>query len=98
MAHTPGHKVIAEGIDTEAQAAPLRSLGCDELQSYFYSRPRSGNAVFRAAGARPMWASKSEAGERSDCVDGAGPGLAGAATSNARLEGLPGAQPRQALA
>lgn len=32
-------KVIAEGVETEAQDAALRELGCDEVQGFFYARP-----------------------------------------------------------
>ena len=32
-------KVVAEGIETEAQAARLRTLGCDYGQGYLYSEP-----------------------------------------------------------
>ena len=31
--------LVAEGIETEAQAEVLRSMGCDELQGYLFSRP-----------------------------------------------------------
>ena len=31
--------VIAEGVETEEQAARLHSLGCDEAQGYLFSRP-----------------------------------------------------------
>ena len=38
-----GHKlkmrVIAEGVETEAQAAFLRENDCDEMQGFFFSRP-----------------------------------------------------------
>ncbi len=32
-------RVIAEGIETEAQAAFLRENNCDEMQGYLFSRP-----------------------------------------------------------
>jgi len=32
-------RVVAEGVETEAQAAMLRQLGVDELQGYLYSEP-----------------------------------------------------------
>lgn len=38
MAHSLGIKVIAEGIETEAQFALLRDQQCDEMQGYFFSR------------------------------------------------------------
>ena len=34
-----GMKVLAEGIETEEQAARLRRLGCHEAQGYLYARP-----------------------------------------------------------
>jgi EAL domain-containing protein (putative c-di-GMP-specific phosphodiesterase class I) len=39
MAHALGMKVVAEGVETEPQAAFLRDLGCDHLQGYLYSKP-----------------------------------------------------------
>jgi diguanylate cyclase (GGDEF)-like protein/PAS domain S-box-containing protein len=39
MAHTLGFIVIAEGVETEAQAVLLRSLGCEQAQGYFFARP-----------------------------------------------------------
>lgn len=37
MAHTLGMKVVAEGIETEAQHAYLHERGCDEAQGFLYS-------------------------------------------------------------
>ncbi len=46
---TLGHhlklKVIAEGIETEAQFGVLQQLGCDHMQGYLFSRPLATEAV-----------------------------------------------------
>jgi diguanylate cyclase (GGDEF)-like protein/PAS domain S-box-containing protein len=34
-----GLRVVAEGVETEAQLVELRAEGCDEVQGYFLSRP-----------------------------------------------------------
>jgi EAL domain-containing protein (putative c-di-GMP-specific phosphodiesterase class I) len=47
MAHTLGFLVVAEGVETQAQATLLRSLGCEQAQGYFFSRPQA-EAAFRA--------------------------------------------------
>jgi diguanylate cyclase len=39
LAHALGLRVTAEGIETEAQAARLRELGCDHGQGYHFARP-----------------------------------------------------------
>jgi diguanylate cyclase (GGDEF)-like protein len=39
LGHSLHLKVLAEGVETPAQAEFLRGLGCDQAQGYFYSRP-----------------------------------------------------------
>ncbi len=39
LAHGLGVDVVAEGIETEAQAAALRALECDRGQGYWFARP-----------------------------------------------------------
>jgi EAL domain-containing protein (putative c-di-GMP-specific phosphodiesterase class I)/GGDEF domain-containing protein len=45
MAHSVGHCVVAEGVETSAQAAFLAAEGCDELQGYLFSRPVPADEV-----------------------------------------------------
>ena len=45
MAHGLGLKVIAEGVETEAQCEFMRTSVCDEIQGYFFSRPISAQAI-----------------------------------------------------
>jgi diguanylate cyclase (GGDEF)-like protein len=39
LAHSLGMKVIAEGVETIAQREFLLSIGCNEMQGYFFSKP-----------------------------------------------------------
>jgi diguanylate cyclase (GGDEF)-like protein len=38
-------KVVAEGVETEAQNRILREMGCDQLQGYLFARPMSAKAI-----------------------------------------------------
>ena len=39
MAHALGMRVVAEGVENQRQMQLLQTLGCDEGQGYFFSRP-----------------------------------------------------------
>lgn len=39
LGHGLGLELVAEGVETEQQQNLLRSLGCDVMQGYFFSRP-----------------------------------------------------------
>ncbi len=39
LAHEMQLRVVAEGVETEAQLSYLRNHGCDEIQGYYFSRP-----------------------------------------------------------
>ncbi|MEY4562033.1 MAG: hypothetical protein RLZZ618_1310 [Pseudomonadota bacterium] len=45
LAQALGLKVVAEGVETEAQQKILRSLGCDELQGYLFAKPMSAKSL-----------------------------------------------------
>jgi diguanylate cyclase (GGDEF)-like protein/PAS domain S-box-containing protein len=39
LGHTLNLRVIAEGVETQEQAAFLRDINCDEMQGYLFSKP-----------------------------------------------------------
>jgi PAS domain S-box-containing protein len=45
LAHNLGLHVVAEGIETQAQLAMLRTLGCELGQGYLFSRPVDDKAI-----------------------------------------------------
>jgi len=47
VAHSLGLKVTAQGIESEAQVALLRSLGCDYVQGFLWSPPLSAEECER---------------------------------------------------
>lgn len=55
MAHTLGKRVVAEGIETEAQLDVLRMLGCDLGQGYFFARPLSMDDAAALMAADRKW-------------------------------------------
>lgn len=50
MAHSLGLRVVAEGIETPAQARMLAELGCQLGQGFLYSRPIPAEAMAAIAG------------------------------------------------
>jgi diguanylate cyclase (GGDEF)-like protein len=48
LAHTLGLKVIAEGVEEDAQVHLLKELGCDQIQGFYASQPLPAEAVERA--------------------------------------------------
>ena len=44
IGHSLNLKVVAEGVETEAQLEYLRRHGCDEVQGYYFSRPVASDA------------------------------------------------------
>ncbi|MDO8412477.1 MAG: EAL domain-containing protein [Gallionellaceae bacterium] len=47
LAHSMQMKVIAEGVETDAQLAFLRQHGCDQYQGYYFSQPLSATEVIK---------------------------------------------------
>jgi len=54
LAHSLGHRVLAEGIETAEQLQFLRSHGCDEGQGYFFARPCAADGVASLLAARSL--------------------------------------------
>jgi diguanylate cyclase (GGDEF)-like protein/PAS domain S-box-containing protein len=54
MAHTLGHSVTAEGVETAEQAARLRALGCDTAQGWYYARAGRAGEVTRLLTGEPL--------------------------------------------
>lgn len=50
IAHKLGKRVVAVGIETEAQAAMLRDMGCDLLQGYLFGEPGLAGQMSLKAG------------------------------------------------
>jgi diguanylate cyclase (GGDEF)-like protein/PAS domain S-box-containing protein len=60
LAHTLGMNVVAEGVETAAQAAELRALGCEFAQGFYYSRAVEAKAAKRLIEAQPWFHSSAQ--------------------------------------
>jgi diguanylate cyclase (GGDEF)-like protein/PAS domain S-box-containing protein len=47
LAHSVGLCAIAEGVESHEQATLLRSIGCDQLQGFYFARPAGAEATAR---------------------------------------------------
>ena len=45
LGHNLGCEIIAEGVETEGQAALLKEMGCDSAQGYLYGKAASARAT-----------------------------------------------------
>ncbi len=45
MGHNLGHKIIAEGVETQAQLEILERLECEIAQGYYFSKPVGANEI-----------------------------------------------------
>ncbi|WP_017936370.1 putative bifunctional diguanylate cyclase/phosphodiesterase [Nocardioides sp. Iso805N] len=50
LGHNLGMRVVAEGIETEADLAAVRGLGCDLAQGYYIARPMAFEALVELLG------------------------------------------------
>ncbi|MEZ5616911.1 MAG: EAL domain-containing protein [Rhodocyclaceae bacterium] len=57
LGHSLGLRVIAEGVETEAQAALLKNYDCEEMQGYLFSKPLPAQDV------PPLLAARSALGQ-----------------------------------
>ncbi len=46
LGHALGLRVVAEGVETDAQLAQLRQMGCDGAQGYLFSQPMPEEGVY----------------------------------------------------
>ena len=47
MANKLGLELLAEGVETKEQVELLRSIGCDQVQGYYYAKPMPKEVFFK---------------------------------------------------
>jgi diguanylate cyclase (GGDEF)-like protein/PAS domain S-box-containing protein len=55
LSHALGLRVVAEGVETEAQLTELVALGCDEAQGYFFAPPQPVQDLRELIGRTRAW-------------------------------------------
>jgi len=45
LGHNLGLRVVAEGVETKNHVNALKSLGCDRLQGYYFSKPKPAKEI-----------------------------------------------------
>jgi diguanylate cyclase (GGDEF)-like protein len=55
LAHALGMDVIAEGVETAAQLAKLRAIGCEYGQGYFFAKPLPSDEATALMVSEPQW-------------------------------------------
>jgi EAL domain-containing protein (putative c-di-GMP-specific phosphodiesterase class I) len=63
MAKSLNLKVIAEGVENEAQMAFLRAHQCDEIQGYYFSKPLAVDKVADKLRAEPKARAQASGGQ-----------------------------------
>jgi len=53
LAHSLGHSVVAEGVETQEALDMLQSMGCDKAQGFFISRPMPRDEFMVFIGRKP---------------------------------------------
>jgi diguanylate cyclase (GGDEF)-like protein/PAS domain S-box-containing protein len=55
LAHTLGLEAVAEGVETDAQLAELRRMGCNQAQGFHLARPADGDAIGELLASTPHY-------------------------------------------
>ena len=53
LGHSLNLSVVAEGVETQAQRELLISIGCDEMQGFLYSEPRTASELLTILSSQP---------------------------------------------